>query len=110
LRALLEEHGHAHIDLLKVGLKALTDNCFFALQTGSLRLASFFTLCKDYLLLSGVARTRVTLPSCQMDIEGGEWEVLEELCASPLPLPFDQLIVELHNLNETAMGTRSALL
>jgi hypothetical protein len=27
-----------------------------------------------------------------------------------LPLPFDQLIVELHNLNETAMGTRSALL
>jgi hypothetical protein len=45
-----------------------------------------------------------------MDIEGGEWEVLEELCASPLPLPFDQLIVELHNLNETAMGTRSALL
>jgi hypothetical protein len=42
LRTLLEEHGHAHIDLLKVGLKALTDNGFFALQTGSLWLASFF--------------------------------------------------------------------
>lgn len=39
-----------------------------------------------------------------MDIEGAEWAVLKELCATKEPLPFDQLIIELHDLSATAMG------
>lgn len=44
----------------------------------------------------------------QMDIEGSEWAALNDLCESKEPLPFDQLIIELHNINETAMGIKHA--